>query len=370
MNHLRETYKRFLSYEKECFLKDSGGWFGVEKVDQKTKEDFFKNYYKISFFKFLSNVKNLVYPSQAFDFIEKGWGDNWEMEVYISFLKREKLISLRNGKIIIKNKSFFDFIPKIKNKEEIVKTIEKRSKVKIEDEKTTLSFIENFNKFKVKGEWDQIPLSQSSAIFCVEKILEHIPLNGKFLFVGDDDFLSIFLSLADENIESLVIDADEELLKVIDDVALKLSLKIETRLVDTRKEKDLGENFVGFSCNPPYTEKGVRNFMEYGVNQLGVDGGNVFLIMGTENIGNRLLYLQKYFTQKKLLIAETITGKFFYPYLKLHGEDETNLEKMKKHFSEQMIQKKPFLAADLWIFNYVPFEVKRVNFKSSIYNYL
>jgi predicted methyltransferase len=370
MNRLREVYKKFLAYEKKRFLQDSGEWFGVGKVSQKTKEEFFDNYYKISFCRFLTNVKNLVYSPSPFDFIEKGWGDNWELESYIDFLKKENLISLKKEKISVKDKDFFDYIPRPRSEQEIKQRIEKNSQVSIKGKEPVTDLINKFSDFKVKGQWDQMPLSQSSAIFSVKKILDYLPLKKKFLFIGDDDFLSVFLSLADKQIESVVIDADQDLLESIDSIASRFNLKIETFLVDTRKKVKLDQEFIGFSCNPPYTEKGVASFLEYGINQLNNDGGNVFLAMGTENIGNRLLFLQEFFAKKNLAIMEMIAGKLSYPYLDLHEEDQVNLKRMKKFFSEKTIRNNPRLAADLWIFDYFPFKVEKLKKENSIYSYL
>ena len=67
---------------------------------------------------------------------------------------------------------------------------------------------------------------------------------------------------------------------------------------------------------------------------------------------------------------EAITGKIFYPYLDLHEEDKKNLQRMKKYFSEEKIKKSSCLGADLWIFDYIPFNVKNIQIDSSIYSYL
>jgi hypothetical protein len=370
MFFLEEIYKKFLCYEKKRFLEDSDNWLGVEKTNQKKKIWFFDNYYKVSFHRFLSNVKTLTYNQNPFLFVEKGWGDNWELELYLDFLQKEKLISLKKDRIKVENKDFFNPIPLARKEDEIKQKILKKTKFSVNDKEPINLFIEKFHKFKVKGEWDQMPLSQASVVFSASKILEYLPLKKKFLFIGDDDFVSVFLSLADPEIESVVVDADQELLDCIEKIALKFKLKIETRLVDTRKEKDLKENFVGFSCNPPYTEKGVKSFLDYGLNQLNQKGGNVFLAMGTENIGNRILFLQEYFSRKNLAVMEAITGKLNYPYLSLFKEDKDNLRRMKKHLSFDLIKKSFRLGADLWVFDYVPFKVEKRDNNNSIYSYL
>jgi len=366
----QKIYKKFLAYEKKRFLKDSDNWLGVEKTNIEKKKFFFDNYYRVSFSRFLTNVKNLVYNPNPFCFVEKGWGDDWELELYLDFLKKENVIIVSQDQIVIKNKEFFKDIPLLKTFKEIKELIEVKTGKKVKDKDSITNFIKEFSDFKVKGEWDQMPLSQSSVIFSASKILEYLPLKKKFLFIGDDDFLSVFLSLADQEVESVVIDADKELLECIDKIALKFKLKIETKLIDTRKKVKINQDFVGFSCNPPYTEKGVENFLNYGLSHLDWKGGNAFLTMGTENIGNRILFLQEYFSRQNLINMETITGQLFYPYLDLHKEDKDNFQRMKKHLSEELIKKSPRLAADLWIFDYVPFKVERIKNRKSIYSYL
>ncbi len=370
MDSSKKIYKKFLTYEKNRFFNDSDSWLGVSKTTKKTKEKIYNNYYKVSYYRFLSNVKNLVFPLNPFDFIEKGFGDSWKFEVYVSFLKKEGLINVLNNEIIIKNKEFFNNIPKLQTEQEVKKKIEKKTGKEINENKKTLSFINQFKEFSPKEKWDQMPISQSSAIFSIKKILDYIPLNKKFLFIGDDDFLSVFLSLADENIECLVVDVDKNLIDSINFLSLKFNLKIETRLIDTRKKIKLKEEITGFWCNPPYTEKGIKTFVEYGTKQFKEEGGNVFIAVGFENIGNRILFLQSYFNKKNLALSEAIVGKIFYPYINLYKEDKQVLKKMEKYFSSKKIEKNSCLGASLLIFNYIPFKVKRVKASNSIYSYL
>ncbi len=84
-----------------------------------------------------------------------------------------------------------------------------------------------------------------------------------------------------------------------------------------------------------------------------------------------MLFLQKYFSEKNLTTSEVITGKISYPYLFIHSEeDKITFEKMKNHFSEDRIKKSKRLGADLWVFDYIPFKVKKIKLNNSIYSYL
>ncbi len=215
-----------------------------------------------------------------------------------------------------------------------------------------------------------MPISQGSAIFVVRKILEKLPLNKKFLFVGDDDFISVILGLVSPGLESLVIDADEELLSCIRSLARKFNLKIETKKVDIRKEKSLGEKFTGFLTSPVYTEAGVKEFVGFGKNQFGKDGGFGFLNLSDESIGNRFLFLQEFFIKNNLIIKEIITGKVYYPYIELYREDREILRRLSSLIDERVIKKSPKIGAALYIMEFLPLRPKRVKFKKPIYAYL
>ncbi len=227
-----------------------------------------------------------------------------------------------------------------------------------------------FQDFVVKAKWDQMPISQESAVFVVQKILENIPLNKKFLFVGDDDFISVVLGLVEPNIESLVIDADEQLLGCLNILAKEFNLKIETKKVDIRKTKNLGEKFVGFLANPIYTAAGVKEFIKFGKTQLGKDGGTVFLEVGDESIGNQFLFLQDFFSKNNLVIKELITEKIYYPWISLYKEDQEIMRRFSGIIDEKIINKSPKLGASLYIFDFLPSRPQKIKFKKPIYAYL
>jgi len=289
----------------------------------------------------------------------------------LKFLEKEKIIKVKkDGRVFLLKKELEKIIPKPQKEEEIKRRIEKKLNFRVREEKPAVDLFKKFQSFKVKAKWDQMPISQSSAIFIVKKILENLPLNKKFLFIGDDDFISVFLTLAEPNIECQVIDVDEQLLECLKILSSKFKLKIEAKKIDIRKEKYLKEKFVGFLTNPVYTEAGVKEFVKYGVNQLGEDGGIVFLEVGDESIGNRFLFLEDFFAKKNLIIEEVIKEKIFYPYIELYKEDKEILRRMKTMIDEKKIKESPKLAASLWIFKYLPFKPKKIKLKKPIYAYL
>jgi predicted methyltransferase len=341
------------------------------KIKNKTLEEFYENYYKIPFLIFLQNIKSIIYSKNVLDFIKKNSSEDWDLWSYIKVIKKEKIAQIKkDGSVFKIKKEILENIPKPQEEKEIREKIAKKLKIKVKEKDFVISLFKKFKTFKVKGKWDQMPISQESAIFVVKKILEYIPLNKKFLFVGDDDFVSILLSLADSSIESMVVDADDEVLETVDSLAKKFKLKIKTKKVDIRKQKTLGEKFVGFLVNPIYTEDGVKEFIKFGKNQLSKDGGLAFLEVGNESIGNRFLFLQDFFTKNNLIIKEIITEKIYYPYIMLYKEDREILKRFSSIVDEKIVKSFPKLAASLYIFNYFPKRPKRIKSKYPIYAYL
>lgn len=368
MKKLKNLYHKFLKFKEARYIKDVQIWFGVEKMKPSEEEikKIIQDYERESFLNFLKSVKNIIYSKNVLESVLIWSTDQWFPYYLLEFLKRERIISLKkSGKAKLLKGEFFKIFPRPRDEEEIKEIIERKLKMKL-----PLAAPANFPfKTKVRAEYDQLPISISSTIFVVKKILEYLPLNKKFLFVGDDDLVSLYLSLAEPNIESLVVDIDEGLLAKIKEVARKFNLKIETKKIDITKEKKLKENFVGFLTNPVYTYEGVKGFVGFGINQLGEDGGFGFLELSDEAIGNRILFLERFFVWKNLSIEEVIPGKVYYPWRETHPEDEVISERMKKFFDWETIKKAPLLGASLWIFNYIPFKIPRPK-KQPFYAYL
>jgi len=371
---LRSLYKKFLKAEKEYFFIDSrkhSTSLKNLKLSDKVLNDFYKNYYKIPFLTFLKNVKQIIYSKNVFDFILKEASDDWDLYRYLKLLTDEKIIRvLKNGNVLLLRKEIKKIIPQPQTSQEIKDKIAKKLKIKIKDKELVVDLFKSFKDFNVKAEWDQMPISIGSAFYVTEKILSKLPLNKKFLFVGDDDFISVLLTLAEPSIECLVVDADKQLLGCIDVLASKFNLKIETRRIDLAKQKSLGEKFTGFLANPVYTEQGIKEFIKFGTNQLGKDGGIVFLEVGDEVIGNRFLFLQEFFVKKNLILNELILNKIYYPYIMLYEEDEVILNRLSTFIDKKVIKKSPKLGASLYIFNYLPERPKRIKFKKPFYAYI
>ena len=371
---LKKLYKKFLNFDRYYFFLDAKKYSSSLKglrLSNKILARFYENYEKIPFLGFLKNIKIILYSKNVFEFILKNSVEDWDLWDYLKFLEKERIIKVKkNGEVSLLKKEIENVIPRPRTEDEIKKEIEKKLKTRIKKGEPVINVFKKFKDFVVKARWDQMPISIDSAIFVVKKILDYLPLNKKFLFIGDDDFISVILTLANPKIECTVIDIDEQLLECINFLSSKFNLKIETKKVDIRKKKSLGEKFIGFLINPTYTEAGVKEFLKFGILQLGKDGGTVFLEVGDESIGNRFLFLQEFFVKNNLILEELIKGKVYYPYIELYEEDKEIFRRLSRMIDKKIIKKSPKLGASLYIFHYLTKRPKRVKFKKPIYAYL
>jgi len=372
--YLRGLYVRFLKSRKVRFIKNCKEHetsLKDLKLSDKIVGEFYDNYYKPTFFGFLYNIKTIIYSDNVFEFITKQAQGDWDLYPYLKLLTDEKIIKvLKDGKVTLIKKEIEKFIPKPQTAKQIKTAVEKKLGIKAKDKQAVINLFKKFSRFKVKAKWDQMPISAESAFYVAEKILQKLPFNKKFLLVGDDDFISVILTLVNPNIECLAIDIDDKLLECIDILTKRFKLKIKTKKVDLSKKKDLKENFVGFLANPVYTEDGIKIFVKFGTSQLGKDGGFVFLEVGDEAIGHRFLFLLEFFAKNNLIIDELILNKVYYPHIKLYKEGELIFKRMNEFIDKKTIEKSPKLGAALYIFNYLGKRPKRVKFKKPFYAYL
>ncbi len=360
-----------MKYSKDVYINDAVGvWYGVREfgIDKKTLEQTFEILDKETFIEFLFNLKVLLFSENFFNFIGVTGNDIWDLWVYLSFLVQEDLVKVKGKRLIPKDERLVKNLLRPKSRKEIVNSLEKKLKINLA-KKENLPFLKLLNiDFKWKSKFDQVPIYTYSVIFVIEKILEWLPIKGKFLIIGDDDFISIPLSIVEPELEVKVVDIDEDVLEVIEDLNLKLNLSIKTKLVDIRKDK-LKEKFFGFYTNPPYTEWGVKKFVSFGVNSFGKDGGMAFLVVG-DDVSSRFLFLQKFFSRKGLALWEIVTNKVMYPFVEIDKEYRMIKEKLSSLIDEKLIRKNPSIGANFLVFNYIPWKVKRIKTPRNIYCYV
>jgi len=364
MFNYKALYRDYLNFSRDNFLKTYKLWFGNKKASKEKALSSFNNYYKSSFFSFLNDIRLILYLKNPFEFTLKRADDRWDLFEVLDFLCKKKLIEVKNNKIITLNKSILEKLPPILSEREIKKNIEKRLKSKLISQEP----VSQIFKTRIKSEYDQLPISTSSAIFLTQKILENLPFSETFLFIGDDDLISLFLTLSYPKAKVLVVDIDKDLLRKIRELSQKFKLKIETQKIDIRKFQKLGK-FTGFLANPPQNYFGIKTFVKFGVKNLGEDGGSVFLEVTDENIGNRYILLQKFFYSQNLIIQEVINGKLYYPYCSLHEEDKFIDNQLNRYFDKDFIKKQPKEGIDLWVMEYYPWKIKEPQ-KGSMFDYL
>lgn len=368
---LRALYGRYVRFAEAQYTADAHTFFNFtkERTDKATLRKAVRTYKIVPFFDFLRALKYVAYGRSVSDLVLR-IQCLYKVLLFIEFFSKEGVIKVsRDGSITFLKKEWLPLLPQPKTEKEVKEAVEKRLGVRVKEGAPITDLFKKAG-FSVTTAFDQAPVSQGSAIFVVHKILENLPLSETFLFVGDDDFISVMLGLADPSVSSVVIDADKGLLEALDALAKEHALPIRTQLIDVRKPERAKGLFTGFLCNPPYTEKGAEAFVKYGLKHLGEDGGFAFLELGNDAIDNRFLFLQKTFTKNGLLMEQAIREKVVYPHLGTYEDYQLTNERLAAFIDTDVIAKQPELAATFYVFNYVPKPMERVRTGQSIYTYL
>lgn len=373
---LRKLHKKFMKYYQRRFVSDAKFFLNVDKLrlDERVYESICKEYYLPTFVRFASAVKFVVTSEKVWEFLQRMCYDLWDFWVYIQFLVDEGIVKVEGEKISVLREDIAEsFLPRL-TKEQIMAELERRLGIKVGKLLSKPSFVP-FSKlasFEWKSEeYDQLPISLSSAISLVEKILYYLPFANKFLLVGDDDFISLLLALVAPNAEILVVDLDEEVLSVVEKVSGELSLNVETKMVDVSKKKKVKGYFTGFSTNPPNQLQGIEKFVEFGVNSLSNDGGYCFVSIGDESIGKRYIFLQEFLAKKNLVIEELVKGAIVYPFVETKDREQREvLKRVEKLIPRRIVRKRFLLSEDLYVMHYIPRRPKKLKIPSTLLSYL
>jgi hypothetical protein len=366
---LRRLYKKFVRFEKEKFTKDVEKWLGVKELSLSTNfyKKVYENYYKPTFVEFVNRLRYIIFEGPS-AFLKKTQKDIWHLLWVLQFLEGENAIKSKKNRVEILNTDILEGVVTPISKEQILRILQERLKTSLfkhSNSPVFLIFSNSGMSFRWKEHYDQQPISTISAISLLEKIFEYLPLEEKMLFIGDDDFISVLLGLVNPKIKITVVDIDDEVLNVIEKVSKKFQLHLDLKKIDVEKGR-MREKFISFLTNPPYTEDGVKTFVKFGISCLGKDGGVCFLEVGDESIGKRFLFLQEFFAKSGLWLNELLPGFISYPYVK-HREFDLIVGELDKM---QLDVKDNILTASLYIFNYVPWKIKRLEFKRKIYSYI
>jgi hypothetical protein len=366
---LVKLYEEFIEFHEDNFSEDVRSWLGVSELEI-SEEDIrrlFKMFYRNTFIEFCNYVRDIIYLKNPFDFIKETNKESWDLWYYISYLASRDLISIKNGKIYAAEELKSNLAPRY-SRDEILRRL--MSKVEIDDlHRPTSDLIKRLVKggIEFKPHLDQMPISIESAITLISTIFRYYPFYDRFLFLGDDDFISVLIRLIEPSFKPIVVDLDERILNIIKDV----DGDIEVAKRDFRREKRLDKEILGFCTNPPYNEEGIKTFLRYGLLHFDSLGGRVFLEFGDEAIGRKLLLLQRFFTRNNLEITDIVKGVINYPFMLMHPEDHIIREKLMNFFSKELIESGYMIGADIYVLTYIPWKVGRISIKGlKIYTYL
>jgi hypothetical protein len=363
-SELRSLYKDYIRFEKREFTKDVRYWLEIELPDKVIKK-VYDVYYRPTFVEFVNFLKFVFFGKNVFTFLQRSDGNLWDLWYMLKFLVDANIILLKGNKTKVLRKDLLQTVVKPITRKEIVSKL--REKIRVRMPLPVYSLFKGVTPFKWKWKYDQLPISTASAITLVERILENLPLHERFLFIGDDDFISILLGIVNPQIIMTVIDIDAQLLKCIDELASTFGLQIKTKLKDVEKDKLRGKN-LGFLANPPYTIEGVKAFLRFGTATFGKDGGRALLVVGDEAIGTRALWLQKIFATNNLIIHELLPGCVSYPFRISYPEDKIVTQRLRK--MGVPLKRKPRIFASLYVLDYIPWQAERIRFKAKLYSYI
>jgi len=265
-------------------------WIGNKKLPKSELKDIFISFELDTFFKFLDKIRTLYFASNVFELIKKYNDDIWSGYELVSFLLDKGIVRIKNKKLVFE-KNFNSFFIKPLNEKEVLKKLKSLINYKLDLNKPLLYNFNPSSKFKWKAKYDQIPITTKSAIKIISKISYYFPAKLKFIFVGDDDFLSIPLKMI-LDIPTFSLDKDKNLLSEVEKLSKKFNLDIHTIEADVRMRKDLG-GFYGCYINPPYNISGSKTFLEFSSRLLTNEGGMVFMVLGDDALGKRYIHLQK-----------------------------------------------------------------------------
>ena len=136
-----------------------------------------------------------------------------------------------------------------------------------------------------------------------------------FILIGDDDLLSIALSLTQLPSKITVLDIDERLGDFIKNVNEKYGFDIEFRRYNVAEPlpKDLIGNFDVFSSEPLETLTGLKAFVSRGISCLKENGVGYFGLTILEASHQKWLAIQRLLSRMNCVITDIIRGFSIYP---------------------------------------------------------
>lgn len=178
------------------------------------------------------------------------------------------------------------------------------------------------NRPKVDVSLDQSKITVDTAIKrAILGVKNNSIVNKNVLCVGDDDLTSVALAIFLKELfdyrylktKIYVYDIDTRILDYIKEVSDREDLRIEVRQIDLRVGLEKSEmSFDTVFTDPPYTINGLKLFVDRGLESLKREKGlKVYLSFASKTPEERLV-IQKYYSDRNLLIEEINKGFNLY----------------------------------------------------------
>jgi len=165
--------------------------------------------------------------------------------------------------------------------------------------------------------YDQWYMTADHSSYRAEFIRENGDLVGKkVLFIGDDDLLSVAVSLTRLPKEVVVLEIDERIVEFVNNLGKELNLPLTGRVYDIRLPLDetLARQYDVFICDPTETMQGFNLFVSRGVSSLRSVGSVVYFGLTCLEASKKKWYeIQKLLHSMNLVITEIRHNFTEYP---------------------------------------------------------
>lgn len=164
-------------------------------------------------------------------------------------------------------------------------------------------------------EYDQFHATKETVLKRVKQLNENHDLRGKdIVFLGDDDFTSVAISLLNVANSITVFEIDKRIISSITKLSGKYKVKINiinTDLINRPDSNQLNLADVVFT-DPPYTKEGVSLFLSRAIQSLKFKNknGRIYFCYGNSDLSKeKFVAIQKVISESGLMI-QTVIDKF------------------------------------------------------------
>eukprot|EP01127_Copromyxa_protea_P021871 TRINITY_DN7641_c0_g1_i1.p1 TRINITY_DN7641_c0_g1~~TRINITY_DN7641_c0_g1_i1.p1 ORF type:complete len:349 (-),score=84.03 TRINITY_DN7641_c0_g1_i1:32-1078(-) len=165
--------------------------------------------------------------------------------------------------------------------------------------------------------YDQWYMTADHSSFRADFIRENGDLvDKKILFIGDDDLLSVAVSLTKLPREVVVLEIDERIVDFVNELGKRLNIPLSGRVYDIRLPLDetLARQFDVFICDPTETMQGFSLFVSRGVSSLRTTGSAVYFGLTALEASKKKWYeIQKLLHSMNLVVTEIRHNFTEYP---------------------------------------------------------